>query len=558
MKGRHLMTQLNYYSRVGLMNRALLFALLLVATLIQVGCVSTGTQLPAEKKSLDAILRETAYKFDRPRSQTTTRRPRQREFVRREPDHYFGAPRPGVAAQPVFKTRRHQSHRLASFQGFELLEGGRATVIPSQLPRPSEGLPVSDTFIESDLRQAIQSIATQAKVDVVLGDDVHGVADAVFQNEPFERALRRLLTPAGCVFRKSDGTYLIGTTDPESEMFPLLSGIYEYRTMHTAPENLVKLLPARQQRFVRISDTSNLIVIEAPEQTATRILQSLKYVDRAPPQVDLTVMVCVYSPETNFRFGFDMEHGVNLTGEAASVALSGLSLSGAVGPSGVSALNNFTNTSLVLKALQQEGYLSIKASPSVMARDGEKATIQIGRESYFSVQQAGVTQIFRNDIERVESGIMLDLTPTIRGNRVAIRIDRAEVSEDIRTGETTGNGQFPVINRRRVSTSVHVNDGETVVIGGLKQNQVVDSVSKFPLLGDIPLAGHLFRRIEKQNTTSEIAIFISPRIVRTEEYVEEISHDQPLPGHRSDGCRRYNPPHNGELEWSEPAREDFR
>jgi len=532
---------------------------LLASALLTVcgGCVSNGGAAPPSRRSLQTILEETSHEFSQlpsARRQIVSRSGAADNANRRAA--VATTFQPGIAAQRIHPPLP-RAHQLASFQGGA--SGGAAMAIPTAVVAGDEGALVSDTFIDSDLRQAIQSIAAQAKVDVVLADDVAGLADAVFQNEPFERALRRLLTPAGCVYRKSGDNYLIGTTNPESEMFPMLSAIYDYQVQHRSPTSLIELLPARHQKFVRTSENSSLILVEAPREIALRILESLQYADRAAPQVDLTVMVCVYSPETSFRFGFDMEHGVSLTGEAAKIAMSGLSLSGVLGPAGFSSLNDFSHTSLVLQALQQEGYLSIKAAPRVMSRDGQKATIQIGRESYFSVQQAGASQILRNDIERVESGIMLDLTPVIRGDRVTIQIDRAEVSEDIRTGDSASIAQYPVINRRRVSTSVHVGDGETVVIGGLTQTQIVDNQIKIPLLGDIPLAGHLFRRIEKQNSVSEIAIFISPRIVRLDTDAHTNPQAQPYK-HQPAGNSGPSmfPAAGGATDWAEPPAQWFR
>lgn len=99
---------------------------------------------------------------------------------------------------------------------------------------------------------------------------------------------------------------------------------------------------------------------------------------------------------------------------------------------------------------------------------------------------------------------------------MTVCIENAEVSEDIRTDQAIqAVNQFPIINRRRVATTVHVHDGETIVLGGLTQRQDVDQVVKIPGLGDIPYVGRLFQRIEKQEKTSEVSIFISPTIVRT-------------------------------------------
>ncbi len=98
-----------------------------------------------------------------------------------------------------------------------------------------------------------------------------------------------------------------------------------------------------------------------------------------------------------------------------------------------------------------------------------------------------------------------------------MEIEKAEVSEDIRTNEVNSTEStattFPIINRRQVSTKVDVHDGQTIVIGGLVQRQTVDKVNRVPFLGSIPVAGALFRSVEKQERDVEVAIFISPRII---------------------------------------------
>jgi type IV pilus assembly protein PilQ len=95
-----------------------------------------------------------------------------------------------------------------------------------------------------------------------------------------------------------------------------------------------------------------------------------------------------------------------------------------------------------------------------------------------------------------------------------VQIDRAEVSENINSNESNPSAtNFPVINRRTVSTNVDVSDGETIVIGGLVQRQQVEQINRIPGLSRIPLAGRLFQTKQVEEMDVEVAIFISPRIV---------------------------------------------
>ncbi len=248
------------------------------------------------------------------------------------------------------------------------------------------------------------------------------------------------------------------------------------------------------------------------------MLSDLSRADEPAPQVVLEAVICVYSPEQGKHFGFDLSQGLTVGGNALQLGLSGLALNGQLGSSSnINDLGDFRVTAALLRALEQKGLITIRAAPRIMAQSGEKAEISIGRETYFSVQPLNNNNnnfLIRQDIQKVDAGISLDITPIIRGSHVTVQIERAEVSEDIRNNETkTANNSFPVINRRRVTTTVEVLDGNTIVIGGLRQRQEVEQVNKVPFLGDLPYIGWLFRRVDKQDQESEVAVFISPRIV---------------------------------------------
>lgn len=392
-----------------------------------------------------------------------------------------------------------------------------------ELPKPDALAPaqtVSDTFIETDVREAIQSLATQAGVTTLVDDEVRGVVTATIEQRSIESALRQTLIPLGFVYRSVGDTIYIGSPNPESPLFNWLAEHYRYTAVHRSPQQLVELMPERFHRFLRVSDQGGWLIVEAPHDYAQQILTELEQLDQAVPQVVLEALICVYSPETNFRFGFDLDSGVRVFDRTTRLAVNSLNVVGNIGDLPMKGdLNTFTNTNAVLRCLEQQGFVKIRAAPRVMAQDGQKARIHIGRESFFSVQPEVTNLLLRQDIQQVESGIVLEITPTIRDPYVTVAIERAEVSEDIRANETQSNStdRFPVINRRSVATTVQISDGKTIVIGGLTQRQKVNVFNRVPVLGSIPVVGKLFRRVERQDQKAEVAIFISPRIVKEHE-----------------------------------------
>lgn len=392
-------------------------------------------------------------------------------------------------------------------------------LLPTAPAAGDEAPRVSDTFVETDIRQAVQSLASQTGAVVIVDDEVRGATTAIIDDQPLDVALQQVLLPLGYVHREVDGAHYVGLAEPDSKLFDWIADRYRYTALHRDPEELAALLPERHRAFVRVSPNGGWLVVEAPPSHARQVLNELEQLDRPIPQVVLEAMICVYSPQTSFRFGFDVDAGVRIYDRSTRLALSGLNLASTVGAGAAATnLNDFQVTSSLLRMLEQRGFVKIRASPRVMALDGQKAEIRIGRETFFSVQPEANDFVFRQDIQQVESGILLEITPAIRSPYVTVRIDRAEVSEDIRSDETQADpsDRFPVINRRSVSTTVKVLDGETIVIGGLTQRQRVDQRNKVPFFGSLPLVGKLFNRVEKLDTKAEVAIFISPRILQEE------------------------------------------
>lgn len=382
---------------------------------------------------------------------------------------------------------------------------------------------VNEFFEETDVRQAIQSMATQAGVSVIMDDQVSGVVSILLEDEPFDDALEKVLLPLGLVSKKQkDGSYLVGLPDPQSPLFPLLAERMRYLPLHVSPKQLVEALSPRSKSFVRLVELQNQIVIEAPAAIANSILEELKETDQPSPQVMLEAIICVVEPDSGFRFGLDWGHAVELNeGTALDLGIAGLSLGGGVSPAGFkSFFNDFAFTTAFIQLLEQNGYLSIRASPRVMALNGQRAEISIVRQTFFSTQPLSTDVIFRQDIREVEAGIDMAIIPTVRGSNVHVQIEKAEVSEDIRSQTTDRNlvtNPFPIINRRRVTTNVTVGDGKTIVIGGLVARQTVDRISHVPGLRKAKGIGSIFERIEKQDKESEVVIFISPKIIYPEE-----------------------------------------
>lgn len=174
---------------------------------------------------------------------------------------------------------------------------------------------------------------------------------------------------------------------------------------------------------------------------------------------------------------------------------------------------SYSNFSATLKALNTKTETTLIASPSIATLDGEEANIIIGDKvpipTYERNAETGSLEI--TGYEEVNVGVLLAVTPIINNDNTITMKVHPEVSEI--TGYTGPNNERPVISTREVTTLFTVENGKTMVLGGLTRELVVNTTRKVPFLGDIPLLGKVFTYRDDSNQRRELLIFITPRIL---------------------------------------------
>jgi general secretion pathway protein D len=173
---------------------------------------------------------------------------------------------------------------------------------------------------------------------------------------------------------------------------------------------------------------------------------------------------------------------------------------------------------VTLRAIAQAGKAQLLSRPSILARDRQPATIQVGQNVPLvqSVSYQGIAGTPINNFQYSPVGIILRVTPYITPDGMVQMIVSPSISSiDPGPGITVAQGvNAPIIDVRSADTVAITPDGQTVVIGGLMTSDKSSSDSKIPFLGDIPLLGNLFKRKTKNDTKSELLIFLTPHIVR--------------------------------------------
>ena len=290
-------------------------------------------------------------------------------------------------------------------------------------------------------------------------------------------------------------------------------------------------------------DTKNIIVI-SDQPTSEQISNVIASLDRPKPQVLINVVFLEVSHNNTLDVGVESSYGKGLgngiSGSAADVfGLSGLNsivtnfstvgsavaASPALSPTTAGGANGFyqimgSDFQATLRAIATAGKVEVLSRPSILARDGQPATILVGQQvpliTGVSYTAVGNSTIPINNVTYTPVGIQLNVTPYISSDGYVEMIVTPQDSQidPTQTEPIAAGVNAPVIDTRTADTVVVTPDGLPVVIGGLMVNDKTSSDSKIPILGDIPVLGILFKHKTSTDTKNELMIFLTPHIVR--------------------------------------------
>lgn len=232
----------------------------------------------------------------------------------------------------------------------------------------------------------------------------------------------------------------------------------------------------------------------------------------APQQVMLEVKVAEVSKTLADQLGASL--GARRTNGSWTYTLLSSLLTGAA--SSVGAVKNSGNF-LTIDAQKGDGLLKILAEPTIMAISGQEASFLAGGKIFIPVKSGNNGEI---SLEEKEFGVSVKFLPTVlEGGRINLKV-APEVSDLNRQGvgiSATGSSTtaiLPSFTTRRASTTVQLFDGQSFAIGGLIKNNVTANINAFPLLGEVPVLGALFRSSDFQTDRSELVFIVTPHLVK--------------------------------------------
>ncbi|MEW5866309.1 MAG: secretin N-terminal domain-containing protein [Bacillota bacterium] len=378
------------------------------------------------------------------------------------------------------------------------------------LPQVSqaEEILVTNVFDGADIISVLRDISAQTGVNIMADATVQGWVTVELNEVPLEKALEMILAPGGYTFVKVGDYYVVGSADVKNPAFPLLTRTEAVKLRYVKAENAAKLLSDFFAPNVKVGSADNVLVVTGSPSTVERILADIAKIDRPAPQVMLEALVMEISSDSGKSLGMDWRYEGSGGQTDPTVPASGFVdfVSGIWGTK-YNVAGGLEHIIASMKALIDSGKAEIHATPRVATVDGEPAEIFLGKDKYFTVT-TGTNSDTTTRLETLRTGISLKFTPRVSETGEILLKVEPEVSDTVETADG-----LPLVNRRRVATSIRVKDGETIVIGGLKLKSEYEAKSKVPLLGDLPILGLLFSSTRKASTETEVVIFITPRIM---------------------------------------------
>jgi general secretion pathway protein D len=273
---------------------------------------------------------------------------------------------------------------------------------------------------------------------------------------------------------------------------------------------------------VVVDETRNALIIYTTPGTYETLAALLKKLDVMPVQVLLETTIAEVTLKDALQYGLEW-YLKNTAGSQTTIVqtLGGLGLGS--GGLNLATITDSEKFKLLINALATQDMIKILSSPRVTVRDGKSAAIVVGTEVPVLTSTTTTANVPGGIIQSIQyrnTGVQLRVTPSVQAQGVVTLQISQEVSE-AQSNPTSGIDS-PIILNRTINTEVVAADKQTVLIGGLIQENTSSTVKKVPLLGDIPLLGFLFKTTTKGVNRTELVIILTPHIVRDTQQMEEL------------------------------------
>ena len=413
-------------------------------------------------------------------------------------------------AGPTFSVQQTQDQRSLIL----LVTSDRRTLPPVQRRKPGEATPsellveadgntVSIFALNADLRELLREFTRKTGQVVLVDPELERAVSLCLQEVAPEEALQAIATAYGLELGRTDGAWAIGEGAVGSMSTYLESSLEKIPLNYISAASARNSLPEFLLKHLRVNASENSLAVVGPPQLVQKVREDIHRIDQPVPHVQIDALIVEFTDtdesENALRLLVSDAHNtarVNTGTGDITYRIFGTSR---------------TDIEAKLRARAAEGKVRIRATPTTVALNGQSARIFSGQQRYIKADyfeewsQAFITRVIPVDV-----GVSLEMNCWVGAEGVILATVTPQVTAVAELDVTTG---LPTISTRRAETTVLLRDGQTLFIGGLNLQQRDTITRKVPLLGDLPLIGGLFRARTQRRTSTELAIFVTPRIV---------------------------------------------
>jgi len=375
----------------------------------------------------------------------------------------------------------------------------------------AEGTPVAGV---------LQILAERSGLNIVTAPEVQDRTISIrMEDTPFEEALHLIVRAAGLGYEQVGGTILVA--DPTKLTASTGQTTQVFDLQYADPVNVGQALNVLSEN-VSIDVKTNRVIIRATRADVEMAAKVVAGMDRKPPQVLIEARLIEVNTSKVEEMGIDWEKITKWT----TNVVEGYHGAGPAGQLPVDIdYTRFDDLSAVhrqsaafevtIDELITEGAAKLLSNAKVVTTDGNQAEIFAGETVpvvITSLQSSGGAGVMQSvQLEKIDVGVRLNITPRISGDGMITTLVEPEVSRILRF--VGPDADLPQTSTRRTVTNVRVADGQTIYLGGLISEEERKNVKKVPLLGDIPLLGAIFRHTKVENVRLDLVVEMTVRIV---------------------------------------------
>lgn len=378
--------------------------------------------------------------------------------------------------------------------------------------------------IDVDIQKIIEGVSIQLKENYFLYDTPKGTANLYLENATYSEFLSYLLSGSQYTFKKDKEVYLIGNRNSESLRQTKLIELENRRI-----EKVLEAIPAKLKEGIEISEFIELngLIVSGSAINLRELEDFIKIIDVIVPVITIDIIIADVNDSKTLATGIKAGLGKNPNGPTSGTISPGIDLNLSTdaindvvqGINGLGIINLGSvvpNFYLNLKALEEDGILKVKSTPTVATLNGHKTTMKIGDQQYYLEVN---NQIVNNQIspnvfqsqqwKSVTADLSITVTPSVsKDEQVTLEIKVEQSTFTSKVSETAPPGQ----TTRSFESLVRVKNGETILLGGLDENQNSATTSGVPFISRIPVLRSIFGSRTKTKQKKQLTIFIKPTI----------------------------------------------